>query len=212
MNVSGLTQIASGLRNAAGMAFDPTTGDLYFEENGIDLPRYEDEPLSVDRILMIPAAQIGTKVFNFGFPYSYIAYRTGRLAGPRTIPPVVAFQPWPDPFTGSESEGPSEIAFAPASFPSGLNNGIFVGFHGRFDLGGLANEENPLVFWNSTTGNYFDFIGNNEPNIGHLDGLLSTSNAIFIADLSGNGDLFSSAGTGAGVIYEVQVVSPSSGA
>ena len=64
-----------------------------------------------------------------------------------------------------------EIAFAPASFPAGLNNGIFVGFHGRFDLGGLANEENPLVFWNRATGQYFDFIGNNEPNIGHLDGL-----------------------------------------
>jgi len=210
VSVTGLTQIASGLRNAAGMAFDPTSGDLYFEENGIDFPAYNDEPLSVDRIFMIPAAKIGTKVFNFGFPYSYIAYRTGQLVGPKTIPPVVAFQPWPDPFTGSESEGPSEIAFAPASFPSGLNNGIFVGFHGRFDLGGLANEENPLVFWNRTTGNYFDFISNNEPNIGHLDGLLSTSNAIFITDLSSNGDLFSSAGTGAGVIYEIQVVSPSS--
>ena len=206
VTVSGLTQIASGLRNAAGMAFDPTTGDLYFEENGIDFPPYEDEPLSVDRVFAIPAAQIGTKVFNFGFPYSYIAYRTGKVVGspPRA---VVAFQPWPDPYTGSESEGPSEIAFAPAGFPSSLNNGIFVGFHGRFDLGGLANEENPLVFYNRATGNYFDFIGNNEPNIGHLDGLLSTSNALFIADLSSNGDLFSSQGTGAGVIYMIKAVS-----
>jgi hypothetical protein len=36
---------------------------------------------------------------------------------------------------------------------------------------------------------------------------LSTSNAIFIADLSTNGDLFSSAGTGAGAIYMIQAVS-----
>ena len=72
----------------------------------------------------------------------------------------------------------------------------------------LANEENPLVFYNQTTGRYFDFIGNNEPNIGHLDGLLSTSNSLFIADLSSNGDLFTSQGTGAGVIYEIQAVNP----
>ena len=189
------------------MAFDPTSGALYFEENGIDFPPNQDEPLSADRLLAIPAALIGTKVFNFGFPDSYIAYRTGAFVGPRTSRPVVAFQPWPDPYTGSESEGPSEIAFAPAGFPSGLNNGIFVGFHGRFDLGGLANEENPLVFYNRATRKYFDFIGNNEPNIGHLDGLLSTSNALFIADLSSNGDLFSSQGTGAGVIYMVKAVS-----
>jgi hypothetical protein len=65
-----------------------------------------------------------------------------------------------------------------------------------------------LVFWNRATGNYFDFIGNNEPNVGHLDGLLSTSNAIFIADISSNGDLFSSTGTGAGIVYEIQVVPP----
>ena len=205
VNVTGLTRIAKGLRNAAGMAFDPTTGDLYFEDNGIDFPPYQDEPLSVNKIGVIRAAQIGTSVPDFGFPHEYIAYRTGQQVGSGAVPPVVTFQPWPDPYTGSESEGPSEIAFAPAGFPPGLNNGIFVGFHGRFDLGGLANEENPLVFYNRARGNYFDFIGNNEPNIGHLDGLLSTSNALFIADLSSNGDLFSSAGTGAGVIYEIQV-------
>jgi glucose/arabinose dehydrogenase len=203
VSVTGLTQVAKGLRNAAGMAFDPTTGDLYFEDNGIDLPIYQDEPLSVDTLHVIRASQIGQSVPDFGFPHAYIAYRTGKHVGTGAVPPLVTFQPWPDPITGSESEGPSEIAFAPASFPMGLNNGIFVGFHGRFDLAGLANEENPLVFWNRATGDYFDFIGNNEPNIGHLDGLLSTSNAIFIADLSSNGDLFTSAGTGAGVIYEI---------
>jgi glucose/arabinose dehydrogenase len=209
VSVSGLTQVAKGLRNAAGMAFDPTNGDLYFEDNGMDLPIYPDEPLSVDKINMIPASEIGKQVFNFGFPNEYVKYRTGVLVGksPGVVPPLVTFQPWPDPITGSESEGPSEIAFAPASFPAGLNNGIFVGFHGRFDVGGLANEENPLVFWNRATGGYFDFVDNNEPNIGHLDGLLSTRNALFISDLSSNGDLFTSAGTGAGVIYEIQVVS-----
>ena len=34
--VSNLTRIAAGVRNAAGLAFHPTTGDLYFADNGID--------------------------------------------------------------------------------------------------------------------------------------------------------------------------------
>lgn len=36
--VSGLQRIASGVRNAFGIAFQPVTGDLYFEDNSIDGP------------------------------------------------------------------------------------------------------------------------------------------------------------------------------
>jgi hypothetical protein len=104
--------------------------------------------------------------------------------------------------TGEESEGPNDIAFAPPGFPDGLNSGIFVGFHGRFNAGGLANEENPLVYVDLTTTNYFHFIGNQEANIGHLDGLLATDDSLFIADLSSNGSL--STGSGRGVIYQIQ--------
>src|SRR5262249_3025599 len=31
-----LMQVATGLRNAAGMTFNPQTGDFFFEDNGID--------------------------------------------------------------------------------------------------------------------------------------------------------------------------------
>lgn len=206
VNVTDLTQIADGLRNPAGITFDPTTGDLYFEDNGMDIPSNQDEQISVDKIHRIPFAQIGTQVFNFGFPQSYIAYRTGLHVGPATIDPIVAFQPWPDPFAGAESEGPSEIAIAPKGFPSGLNNGIFVGFHGRFTFGGIKNEENPLVFYNRIHGKYFHFISNKEPDVGHLDGLLSTYNALFVSDLCKNGDPFSSAAAGTGVIYKIEAV------
>src|SRR4029079_3546308 len=69
--------------------------------------------------------------------------------------------------------------------------------------GGVANEENPLVFYNQTTGNYFDFISNNEPNIWHLDGLLSTSVSLFAADF-GN---FVTATSG-GAIYQIKSLVP----
>jgi hypothetical protein len=114
----------------------------------------------------------------------------------------VAFQPLPNPISGSESEGANDIVFAPPGFPDGLNNGIFVGFHGRYALGGLANEENPLVYVDLTSTNYFHFIGNDEPNIGHLDGLLATGDSLFVADLTSNGSL--DTGSGRGVIYQIK--------
>jgi len=57
--VSNLVQIAAGLRNAAGMAFHPTTGDFYFEDNGIDGLQDPNEPLSADEVNRIAAADLG---------------------------------------------------------------------------------------------------------------------------------------------------------
>src|SRR4029077_15933399 len=97
------------------------------------------------------------------------------------VQPLVAFEPLPDPVLtveGSESEGPSGFAQSPPLFPSGLNHGFFIGFHGVFELGGPANDENPVVFADPSTGHYFDFISNNEPNIGHIDEALSTSDSL----------------------------------
>ena len=200
---SDLTRIAKGVRNSAGFAFQPGSGDLYFEDNGIDGLVDVNEPLSADEINWIPSAQIGNgTVPDFGFPTNYTAYRTGTIVGGGGVQPLVAFQPLPDPFTGSESEGPSDIAFAPPGFPPGLDNGIFVGFHGKWALAGVANEENPLVFVDLTSTNYFQFIGNDEPNIGHLDGLLSTSDSLFLADLTATGNTDTSGN--AGVIYQLK--------
>src|SRR5437867_2918429 len=132
--VSNLVQIAMGLRNAAGFAFHPVTGDLYFEDNGIDGLSDPNEPLSADELNFIPAAQLGNVTIpDFGYPTNYTAYRTGTIVGDGGgRQPLVAFQPLPDPVNGSESEGASDIAFAPPGFPDGLNNGIFVGFHGKW--------------------------------------------------------------------------------
>ncbi|MGC8000859.1 hypothetical protein, partial [Salmonella enterica] len=66
--------------------------------------------------------------------------------GGEGVQPLIVFQPIPDPFTGMMSEGPNDVEFAPPGFPEGLNRGLFIGFHGIFNSGGLANNENPVVF------------------------------------------------------------------
>ncbi len=196
-------QIATGLRSASGLAFHPETGDLYFEDNGIDGLQNAIEAHSADEINRIPADQLGGEIEDFGFPDHYIAYRTGEFVGGGAIPPLVAFLPLPDPATGSEAEGPNEIAFAPPGFPPGLNNGLFVGFHGQFFSGGRANEENPLVYVDLETREYFHFVSNEEPAVGHLDGLLASHDRLYVSDISNRGGLGRS-DRNSGAIYAIR--------
>ncbi|MCA9214581.1 MAG: hypothetical protein KDB27_16025 [Planctomycetales bacterium] len=206
VSATGLQQIATGLRNPAGFAWHPVTGDLYFEDNGIDGVRDPNEPTSADELNMIPVDQIGGDIEDFGFAENYTEYRTGNIIGGEGIQPLVAFQPIP-PADGAEGEGPNDIAFAPAAFPEALQNGVFVGMHGRFSSGGQSNEENPLVFVDLNDNSYFHFITNNEPGVGHLDGLLPTSDSLFIADISPGGGFGGNAGNTA-AIYQIKSLVP----
>jgi len=195
VNFSNVTQLAAGLRNAAGIAVHPATGDLYFQDNGIDGLVDGNEPLSADELNRIAAANIGQSIPDFGFSDSYIQYRTGTVVG-GDVQPLVAFQPIPNPNTGAESEGAALITMAPERFPAGLNNGIFVGFHGKF-FG--PNEENPVVYYDLTTGEYFHFVSNSVPNIEHPNGVLSSIDSLFVADM---GDFLTSNPLGA--IYQIK--------
>jgi len=190
-------QIAKGVRNAAGLAIDERTGDLWFEDNGIDTPDDRIEALSADELNRIPSAEIGGDVEDFGFPDTYIDYRSGEVVGPDALAPFLAFVPT----GGSENEGAADIALAPSSFPKGLNDGVFVGFHGQWDEVGAANEENPVAYVDRSTGAVTHVISNDEPSIGHLDGLLATRDALYLADLTGTGSLVGTTPTG--VIYRV---------
>jgi len=202
VNFTNVTQLASGLRNAAGIAVQSGTGDLYFQDNGIDGLVDGNEPLSADELNRITAANIGASIPNFGYSGGYVTYRTGTVVG-GGVQPIVAYQPHPNPNTGSESEGMAQIAFTPKSFPPALKNGLFSGFHGKFVLGGTANEENPVVFTDLATGQYFDFISNAEANIAHPDGLLATNNSLFVSDM---GNFVTSAHDGA--IYQILSLVP----
>jgi hypothetical protein len=202
VTAANLRQLASGLRNPAGFAFHPTTGDLYFQDNGIDGLVDANEPLSADELNFIARTNFGGLTEYFGFPSNYTAYRTGTIVGGAGIQPLIAFQPIPDPLNGRESEGANDIVFAPPGFPDGLNTGVFLGFHGKFNGGGTNNEENPLVYANPMTRAYFHFIAGQQPGIGHLDGLLATRDSLFVADLVTTGNTGN--GAGAGVIYQIK--------
>jgi hypothetical protein len=146
---------------------------------------------------------VGASVEDFGFPDNYFAYRTDVEVGSGGIDPIVTFQPIPPP-DGSESEGPVEIAFAPPGFPPGLREGLFVGFHGAFSVAGVANTDNPLVYVDLDTGEYFHFIENTEPGVGHPDGLLAITDALYVSDLS----TIDGVVTNAGRIYKIRSLVP----
>ena len=202
VSASNLTQIATGLRNAAGFAFNEDSGDLYIQDNGIDGVVNANEPTSADELNVIRAADIGGDIEDFGFPSTYVAYRTEDIIGDQGIQPLVAFLPLPPP-DGQEAEGPNDIALSPPQFPSSLANGVFLGMHGKFSLGGRSNEENPLVFASLDDGSYIHLIDNGEPDVGHLDGLLSTNDSLFIADISPRGS-FGTQDSNRGVIYQIR--------
>jgi len=201
LSATNLTQIANGTRNPAGFAFQPATGDFYFEDNGIDGLVNAGEAYSADELNFIARTNLGGAVEFFGFPTNYISYRSNTIVGGAGIQPLIAFQPIPLPF-GAESEGPNQIAYAPPGFPNGLNSGIFIGFHGQYGSAGFANEENPLVYTDPATGNYFHFILGQQTGIGHLDGLLATRDSLFVADLVTTGS--PSSGLNAGAIYQIK--------
>ena len=202
VTAAGVTQIACGLRNPAGFTFHPATGDLYFQDNGIDGSPDRNEPVSADELNRVTRNNLGGDVEFFGFPSNYTAYRTGTMVGGEGIQPLIAFQPTPDPFTGLESEGANDVAFAPSGFPDGLNTGIFVGFHGKFSFAGTDNEENALVYTDPATGAYFHFIESQQPDVGHLIGLMTTRDSLFVADVASDGNIMN--GKGTGVIYQIK--------
>ena len=208
--------IAVGLRNAAGLAVHAATGDLWLQDNGIDganSPGGRRNALGADELMRILASDLGGATEDFGFGRTYVDYRTGATvlhngataadtAG--LVDPLIAFTA--DPGT-PESEGAVEIAFAPASFGPGYADGVFVAFYGEANQGGAGNEENPLVYADPATGEFFDFFGVKEADLGHPSGLLATADALYLSDLATVGGLgASSAGTGA--IYRVAVPEP----
>jgi hypothetical protein len=152
---------------------------------------------------VIPAAQIGAGVPDFGFAHDYILNQSpAQRVGSGGVQPLAAFVP----LNGVHSEGAYEIAFAPRSFPGGLNNGVFVGFFGQSTYGvanGLVNTQNPVVYYDLGGHKYFHFISNDEPALGHPIGLLATSDSVFLSDIAPTNDFNTPS---AGTVYQITVV------
>lgn len=190
-------QIATGLRNAAAIAFDPANGDLLITDNGIDTPGDRVVALSADELYRLPAGEIGGEVEDYGFPSAYVDYASGEVVGEQAVAPVVAYRP----VDGSEAEGVASVALAPEAFPANLR-GVVAGFHGQYDSAGLENEENPLLLSDEATGATVELFSNDDPTIGHVDGLLSTGTTLYAADLCSAG---LTEPDPCGTIYAVQV-------
>jgi hypothetical protein len=198
---SGLRKVAGGIRNVVGMGFQPGTGDFYFLDNAIDGPGPDgDEPPQAEEINRIVSADFGNGTPpDFGYPICYVEYRTGAHIGSGCIQPFFAIQPLANgTLLGSESEGVTQFDFAPANFPVGFNNGIFIGFSGKGGTG-AANEENAVGYYDFNSGNYIHFSENSQDGVYNPIGIRSSVDALYIADY------------GAGVVYQVTATSPEPG-
>jgi hypothetical protein len=76
--VSAPVQIARGLRNAAGMAFD-AAGNLCLQGNGVDTPGNTNVSFSADELNRIPAASLGQTVHDVEFAETFVRYSDGVL-------------------------------------------------------------------------------------------------------------------------------------
>lgn len=191
--------IARGLRNAAGMIFSPD-GNLYLQDNGIDgNPR--EVSLSADELNRIRSQDIGQIIPNFGFPGVYTDYITGAIisSDPKTTEPIISFTP----LDGRRSEGLTELALAPPGFGDSFKTGVFASFIGMVGRGGINNHENPIIFADPSTGEYYHFIPNQQ--LGNPYGLATTSNSLYISDISSTGNL---AANTKGVIYRISTSEP----
>jgi hypothetical protein len=200
-------EVARGLRNAAGLVLS-AAGDLLLHDNGIDTPDNLNVSLSADELNRIRATDLGQVIPDFGFPGTYVSAADGATvvngievcpticATFGVTPPLLVYRP----IGGQRSEGAVELAIAPSGFGLAFKDGVFSSFFGMFS-GGSANEENPVVFADPLTGNYFHFIPNRL--LGHPNGLLATADSLFLTDLDYSGSLRNNTG---GVIYQIQAL------
>ena len=184
--VTGVQQVATGIRNAYGIAFD-AAGNLYFTDNGED-GSTSGPPPQADELNFISASQLGVGApLNFGYPNCYTQYAWGATPGIQIgsgcIAPLVAFQPLTENGVQQELLAPTDLAFAPAGFPAPFNDGIFIGFAGG---GGRPGEQSGVVFYSFATGTYLNFIESSNADVQKIVGVTSTSNALFISDLTGD--------------------------
>jgi PEP-CTERM motif len=170
---SSATQIASGVRVGSGLAF-ASNGMLLLTDNGFE-DLVTGMNVSADALHLV--SPDGNS--NLGYPNTYSDYQTGARVNPNGLAPLAAFSV--KPF--GEARGAVEVAQAPSWMQDGLDKGYFVGFHGEYIATGTANAINPLYWVDAATGEFFPFLLGGQAGMGHLDGLLSTSSGLFVADM-----------------------------
>jgi hypothetical protein len=204
-------RVATGVRNGYGLTLD-SRGNLIIGDNGQDGAHVVNE-LGADTLNVIPASKIGTQLYDFGFPSSYVDFATGQYVNgdPNATPPLTAFRPVADTHGVLQfSEGLSAMAFVPpGSFPfAGAKGGEIVTFHGVKDASGAANYDNALLYYDFASGVYTPIVDSGTAGIGHIDSVLVSGDSIFLADFTSNGLVDQPGGSNTGAIYEFTISTP----
>jgi glucose/arabinose dehydrogenase len=116
-------QYATGLRNANGMAWEPSSGKLWTVAN-------ERDELGND---LVPDYLTSVKEGAFyGWPYSYYGQHVDvRMQPPR--PDLVARAVPPDYALGAHVAALGLVAAQQTALPAPFSNGMFVGLHGSWN-------------------------------------------------------------------------------
>src|SRR5262245_6463192 len=176
---------ASGLRNANGMAFEPTTGQLWTvvnerDEMGDDVP---------------PDYLTSVKDGGFyGWPYSY----WGQHVDPRVKPPrpdLVATAITPDYALGAHTASLGLAYCAGSALPAPFRDGMFIGQHGSWNRSQYSGYKVIFVPFNQgrPAGNPIDvlsgFLKDDGSGIAHgrpVGVAIDTRGALLVADDTGN--------------------------
>ena len=177
VTVSAPVLVATGIRVSAGISF-ASDGSLLISDNGYQSYATGDQ-ISADELNSLSPGTIAGGSSFLGYDANYPDYATGAFVGGAGVAPLAAFIPIP----GQESRGAGEVTQAPAWFPNGLDSGYLVGFHGIWDNVGASNPINPVYWVDPLTGAYFPFVAGGQAGMGHPNGLLSTGDGFYIADL-----------------------------
>ena len=188
VTLSSPARVASGVRTSAGIVFD-INGDLLLTDNGFEGV--------ADELHILTAGSLGGSTF-LGYPDNYPEYITNNFIGGAGQQAFTAFQP----LGGHESRGIAEISLAPTTFPSPLQNGYFVGFHGIWEEVGTANTANPVYFVDRASGAYFPLLESAQAGLSKPDGLLGVEEGLFVLDMFTQRDFV----PGTGAVYLITFV------
>ena len=176
---------ASGLRNANGMAFEPTTGQLWTvvnerDEIGDDVP---------------PDYLTSVKDGGFyGWPYSYWGKNVDRRVKPPR-PDLVATAITPDYALGAHTASLGLAYSAGSALPAPFRDGMFIGQHGSWNRSQYSGYKVIFVPFNQgrPAGNPIDvltgFLKDDGSGIAHgrpVGVAIDRSGALLVADDTGN--------------------------
>ena len=158
LNGSDQTTFASGIRNPVGLAFHPTTNDLYVtcqERDGLG-----------DDLVPDYFTRVQQNVF-YGWPYAYMSSNLTdpiqRLPNGSSVrPDLVATTRTPDVLFQAHSGVLDMRFYTGTQFPSRYRNGAFAAFHGSWNRDSGTGYKIVFIPFDSNTnrptGCYEDFV------------------------------------------------------